>query len=128
MQNDFTDPDGSLYVPGAEAIVPVINAEIDTATAVGAPVSSTPRTGIRPRTIYQARALGVLGGPAADARAIIRGVVDPLAYGVHGDEAAWRRAGRDRAQCSQHPVVRRTLFLLPCRTRRRVAPHAPAIE
>jgi len=41
VQNDFTDPDGSLYVPGGEAIVPVINAEIDTATAAGARVVYT---------------------------------------------------------------------------------------
>jgi len=42
--------------------------------------------------IYQARALGVLSGSDADARATIRRVVDPLAYGVRGDEAAWQRA------------------------------------
>jgi len=41
VQNDFTDPDGSLYVPDGEAIVPVVNAEIDTATAAGARVVYT---------------------------------------------------------------------------------------
>ena len=41
VQNDFTDPDGSLYVPGGEAVVPVVNAEIDTATAAGARVVYT---------------------------------------------------------------------------------------
>jgi len=41
VQNDVTDPDGSLYIPGGEAIVPVINAEIDTATTAGARVVYT---------------------------------------------------------------------------------------
>jgi len=41
VQNDFTDPDGSLYVPGGEAIVSVVNAEIDTAIAAGARVVYT---------------------------------------------------------------------------------------
>jgi len=41
VQNDFTDPDGSLYVPDGEATVPVVNAEIDTATAAGARVVYT---------------------------------------------------------------------------------------
>jgi len=43
-------------------------------------------------TIYQARALEVLSGSTADARAIIRRVVDPLAYDARGDEAPWQRA------------------------------------
>jgi len=43
-------------------------------------------------TIYQARALGVLSDPAADTRAIIRRVLDPLAYDARGDEAPWQRA------------------------------------
>ncbi len=70
-------------------------------------------------TINQARALGVLSGPAADARAIIRRVVDLLAYGVHGDEAAWQRADETVLNARSTRVVRRTLLLLPCRTRRR---------
>lgn len=41
---------------------------------------------------YQARALGVLSGSAADARAIIGQAAHPVAYGVCGDEAAWHRA------------------------------------
>jgi nicotinamidase/pyrazinamidase len=35
MQNDFADPRGSLHVPGAEAIVPVVNAQIGLARANG---------------------------------------------------------------------------------------------
>jgi nicotinamidase/pyrazinamidase len=38
LQNDFADPAGSLYVAGGEAVVPFANAEIERATAAGAPV------------------------------------------------------------------------------------------
>lgn len=41
MQNDFTDPAGSLYITGADDLVPVINTEIESATAAGAPVFYT---------------------------------------------------------------------------------------
>lgn len=34
-QNDFTDPDGSLYVEGGEKVVPQINAEIQAAQQAG---------------------------------------------------------------------------------------------
>ena len=36
MQNDFTDARGSLHVTGAEAIVPVVNAQVALARASGA--------------------------------------------------------------------------------------------
>jgi nicotinamidase/pyrazinamidase len=36
VQNDFADPNGSLYVPGGEAVVPMINEEIDLARGAGA--------------------------------------------------------------------------------------------
>lgn len=36
MQNDFADPSGSLYVEGAERIVPSVNAEIERAREAGA--------------------------------------------------------------------------------------------
>jgi nicotinamidase/pyrazinamidase len=36
MQNDFADPAGSLYVRGGEAIVEVVNAELDAAATAGA--------------------------------------------------------------------------------------------
>jgi nicotinamidase/pyrazinamidase len=36
VQNDFAEVDGSLYVKGGEAVVPVINAEIEKARRVGA--------------------------------------------------------------------------------------------
>ena len=35
VQNDFTDPRGSLYVNDGEAILPIINAEIEQALAAG---------------------------------------------------------------------------------------------
>ncbi len=41
VQNDFADPKGSLYVPGGEAVVPVINEEIRRARAAGAMVVYT---------------------------------------------------------------------------------------
>ena len=41
VQNDFADPAGRLYVPGGEAVVPVINAEIARAQAAGASVIYT---------------------------------------------------------------------------------------
>ncbi len=36
VQNDFADPDGSLYVAGGEDVVPLINREIDAARGAGA--------------------------------------------------------------------------------------------
>ncbi len=41
VQNDFADPAGSLYVPGGEAVVPVINVQIAQAQAGGAMVIHT---------------------------------------------------------------------------------------
>jgi nicotinamidase/pyrazinamidase len=41
VQNDFADPEGSLHVPGGDAIVPVVNAEIAAARAGGATVVTT---------------------------------------------------------------------------------------
>ena len=36
VQNDFADPDGSLYVRGGEEVVPVVNREIEHASAADA--------------------------------------------------------------------------------------------
>jgi nicotinamidase/pyrazinamidase len=36
VQNDFADPNGSLYVRGSERLVPIVNREIDQASAAGA--------------------------------------------------------------------------------------------
>ena len=41
VQNDFADPNGSLYVKGGEEVVPVINAEIDAAREADARVAYT---------------------------------------------------------------------------------------
>lgn len=41
LQNDFADPAGSLSVSGGDAIVPVVNAEIEAARAAGALVAWT---------------------------------------------------------------------------------------
>ncbi|MGH2747715.1 MAG: isochorismatase family protein [Actinomycetota bacterium] len=41
VQNDFADPNGSLYVPGGEEVVPTINDEIDRAQGGGALVIYT---------------------------------------------------------------------------------------
>lgn len=41
VQNDFTDPDGSLYVHGGDAIVPTINDLIARARTAGSPVVYT---------------------------------------------------------------------------------------
>ncbi len=41
MQNDFADPQGGLYVPGGEDVVPVVNREIEQAMAAGSPVFYT---------------------------------------------------------------------------------------
>ena len=41
VQNDFADPGGGLYVEGGEAVVPLINQEIEAATAAGAAVFYT---------------------------------------------------------------------------------------
>jgi nicotinamidase/pyrazinamidase len=41
VQNDFADPAGSLYVAGGEAIVPIVNGEVDRALSAGATVIYT---------------------------------------------------------------------------------------
>jgi nicotinamidase/pyrazinamidase len=41
VQNDFADPQGSLYVSGGHEIVPYVNAEIERARAAGAAVFYT---------------------------------------------------------------------------------------
>jgi nicotinamidase/pyrazinamidase len=41
IQNDFADPDGSLYVRDAESVIDVVNAEIDAARSAGAMVVYT---------------------------------------------------------------------------------------
>jgi nicotinamidase/pyrazinamidase len=41
VQNDFTDPAGSLYVPGGEAVVDLVNAEVVAARVAGALVVTT---------------------------------------------------------------------------------------
>ena len=41
VQVDFADPNGALYVPGGEHVVPAINAEVEAATAAGSPVVYT---------------------------------------------------------------------------------------
>lgn len=41
VQNDFADPEGSLSVPGAEEILPVVNREVQAALAAGSTVVFT---------------------------------------------------------------------------------------
>jgi len=41
VQNDFADPDGSLYVRGGEAVIAPINADIRAAQTAGSPVVYT---------------------------------------------------------------------------------------
>lgn len=41
VQNDFADPEGSLYVAGGEEVVPVVNALATDAIAAGSPVILT---------------------------------------------------------------------------------------
>jgi nicotinamidase/pyrazinamidase len=41
VQNDFADPNGSLYVGGGDAVVAVVNAQVDRARAAGVPVFYT---------------------------------------------------------------------------------------
>jgi nicotinamidase/pyrazinamidase len=41
VQNDFADPQGSLYVRGGEEVVPVINQEVGDARTAGAPILYT---------------------------------------------------------------------------------------
>jgi nicotinamidase/pyrazinamidase len=41
VQNDFADPEGTLYVAGGEQIVPIVNAEVEKAKAAGALVVYT---------------------------------------------------------------------------------------
>jgi nicotinamidase/pyrazinamidase len=41
VQNDFADPNGSLYVHEGEAVVPFVNAEIERALAAGAMLAYT---------------------------------------------------------------------------------------
>jgi nicotinamidase/pyrazinamidase len=41
VQNDFADPNGSLYVKGGEEVVSAVNREVERAQAAGAPVFYT---------------------------------------------------------------------------------------
>jgi len=41
VQNDFADPDGSLYVKGGEEVVPLVNVEVELALEAGALVVNT---------------------------------------------------------------------------------------
>ena len=41
VQNDFADPEGSLYVEGGQEVVEAVNREIERATRAGAPVLYT---------------------------------------------------------------------------------------
>jgi nicotinamidase/pyrazinamidase len=41
VQHDFAHPDGGLYVPGGDAVVPLVDAEVRAATAAGATVVYT---------------------------------------------------------------------------------------
>ena len=41
VQNDFADPEGSLYVPGAEHVIDVVNREVAAAHAAGSLVVTT---------------------------------------------------------------------------------------
>jgi nicotinamidase/pyrazinamidase len=41
VQNDFASPAGSLYVDGGQAIIPLINSEVDRARADGSPIFYT---------------------------------------------------------------------------------------
>lgn len=41
VQNDFADPEGTLYVAGGEQVVPIVNAEVEKAKAAGALVVYT---------------------------------------------------------------------------------------
>jgi nicotinamidase/pyrazinamidase len=41
VQNDFADPEGGLYVAGGDAVVPVVNAEIEAAAQADALVAYT---------------------------------------------------------------------------------------
>ena len=41
VQNDFADPDGSLYVKGGEEVVPLINEQVERARSAGAHVVYT---------------------------------------------------------------------------------------
>jgi nicotinamidase/pyrazinamidase len=41
LQHDFAEPEGNLYVPGGEEVVPLANVEIEAARAAGSPVLYT---------------------------------------------------------------------------------------
>jgi len=41
VQNDFADPEGSLYVKGGERVVLAVNAEVEAARAAGVPIFYT---------------------------------------------------------------------------------------
>ena len=58
VQNDFADPQGSLFVQGAADILPLVNSEADSPRKP-APSSSTPRTGIPASTPHFAKDGGI---------------------------------------------------------------------
>ncbi len=50
VQNDFADPEGSLYVPGGEEVVPIVNREVDRAHATRQPSRGWGQTGRQPES------------------------------------------------------------------------------
>lgn len=91
MQNDFAEPGGRLYVQGAQNLAPLINAEIDRATADGAPVVYT-QDWHPPVTAHFADFGGpwplhcVQGTPGADLVAQLRMAGPVIRKGTHGED------------------------------------------
>lgn len=108
VQNDFTDPAGSLYVPGGAEVVPVINDEIARAEAAGASVIYT-RDWHPPRTPHfqpdggpwPVHCVQHTWGAAFHPSLVVRGPV--VSKGAGGEDGYSAFSARDPRSGAVHP-------------------------
>jgi nicotinamidase-related amidase len=70
-QHDFMDPEGKLYVPGAEALVPALTALTDFAHARGIPILASSVDHVREwsaRGVRRVRTADIVRGTALESR------------------------------------------------------------
>jgi len=90
-QNDFASPAGSLYVEGGEALIPLINAEVERATRDGSPVFYTQdwHPAVTPHFqamggVWPTHCVGGTGGAELHSELVVAGPV--VRKGVGGED------------------------------------------